>query len=72
MAATDLARNETLAVFGKVNTAPNPPRGYDDGRRLYMQVYHLPNQLARARARVRQLEAQAKRLGMHDLLEGAN
>lgn len=36
---------------------------------LYSQVYHLPGQLARARARVRQLEAQARRLGLHDLLE---
>ncbi|MDE2434709.1 MAG: hypothetical protein KGM49_00480 [Sphingomonadales bacterium] len=38
-------------------------------RTLYSQVYHLPSQLARARARVRQLEAQARRLGMTELLE---
>lgn len=37
-------------------------------RRLYFRVYHLPAQLERARARVRQLEAEAARYGMSELL----
>lgn len=37
-------------------------------RRLYYQVYHLPARLERARARVRQLEAEARRYGMHELV----
>lgn len=43
-------------------------RTCDDDRRLYMQVYNLPRQLERARGRLRMLEAQAARLGLHDLL----
>ena len=38
-------------------------------RQLAYRVRILPEQLARARARVRGLEAEAQRLGMHDLLE---
>lgn len=37
-------------------------------RTLYNQVYHLPRQLERARARVRQLEAQARRMGLASIL----
>lgn len=35
---------------------------------LYSRIYHLPSQLERARARGRQLEAEARRYGMHDLV----
>ena len=38
---------------------------------LYVRVYHLPRQLERARARVRQLETEAVRLGLRDLVETA-
>ena len=37
-------------------------------RTLYNQVYHLPRQLDRARARVRQLEAQARRIGLTSII----
>lgn len=36
---------------------------------LYRRVYHLPAQLERARKRVRQLENEAVRLGLRDLVE---
>lgn len=36
-------------------------------RRLYFRIYHLPAQLERARARVRHLEAEARRYGMDHL-----
>lgn len=39
-------------------------------RHLAYRVRILPEQLARARARVRQLEAEAARYRMFDLLEG--
>jgi hypothetical protein len=38
---------------------------------LYRQVRRLPDQLDRARRRVAQLENMARRLGLHDLVEGA-
>ena len=50
---------------------PEKRRSADRDQRLYNQVYHLPRQLERARARVRQLEAQAIRLGLRDLVETA-
>jgi hypothetical protein len=37
--------------------------------RLYRSIRRLPSQLERARARVRQLEQQARRFGMHDLVQ---
>jgi len=37
---------------------------------LYYRVKFLPEQLERARARVRQLESEAAELGFHDLLGG--
>lgn len=37
-------------------------------RRLYMQRYHLPDQLKAARAKVRALEKKAVRLGMPELV----
>lgn len=37
-------------------------------RQLYYRVRMLPEQLMRARARVRQLELEADRLGLRDLL----
>ena len=37
---------------------------------LYNLVKRLPSQLDRARRRVAQLEATARRLGLHDLVEG--
>jgi hypothetical protein len=39
--------------------------------KLYRQVRRLPDQLARARQRVAQLETMARRLGLHDLVKGA-
>lgn len=36
---------------------------------LYYQVYHLPDQLAKARAKVKRLEDRARRFGMKELLE---
>lgn len=53
----------------KDDRLPKRNRAYDADRRLYAQVYNLPKQLDRARARVRQLEAQAVRLGLRDLVE---
>lgn len=38
-------------------------------RSLYMRVRNLPDQLERARHRVRQLENEARRYGMTELLE---
>lgn len=49
---------------------PEKRKSADRDQRLYHQVYHLPRQLERARARVRQLENQALRLGLRDLVEG--
>lgn len=38
--------------------------------RLYYRMRYLPEQLARARGRVRQLEREAAELGFYDLLGG--
>lgn len=38
-------------------------------RSLYAQAYHLPRQIEAARAKVRHLEAKARRFGMDELLE---
>lgn len=43
----------------------------DEGEALYRQLRRLPIQLDRARRRVAQLETMARRLGLHDLVEGA-
>lgn len=37
---------------------------------LYNRVRNLPDQLERARLRVKQLEREAERLGLKDLLNG--
>jgi hypothetical protein len=41
------------------------------GEAQYRLVMRLPGQLDRARRRVAQLENAARRLGLHDLVEGA-
>lgn len=40
-----------------------------DVKNLVYRIRQLPDQLNRARHRVRQLEEEARRLGFHDLLE---
>lgn len=40
-----------------------------DLKNLVYRIRQLPDQLNRARHRVRQLEEEARRLGFHDLLE---
>jgi hypothetical protein len=41
----------------------------NDVRRLVYRIRQLPQQLERARHRVRQLEEEARQLGFYDLLE---
>lgn len=49
---------------------PRPQRSRDEQiRQLYYRIRMLPEQLERARLRVRNLEDEARRLGMEDLLE---
>ena len=43
----------------------------EDGRYIAYRVRILPHQLAAARARLRQLEAEARRYGFFDLLDAA-
>lgn len=43
-----------------------------DLKNLVYRIRQLPDQLNRARHRVRQLEEEARRLGFHDLLEKNN
>jgi hypothetical protein len=37
-------------------------------RRLYYEVYHLPTQIANARAKLARLEDRARKYGMRELL----
>lgn len=41
----------------------------DETTRLYWRVYHLPDQLAKAREKVARLERRAREYGMKELLE---
>lgn len=67
---TDGVNSLTRKPSGRIRY-PEKRKSADRDQRLYNQVYHLPRQLERARARVRQLEAQAIRLGLRDLVETA-
>ncbi len=65
--------SSSAAIGGKIAAAFDQDARWRSDRaaqQLYNRVRNLPDQLARARARVQQLEAEAARLRMRDLIVG--